>query len=291
GFRGGRRGRGRRRAQITKNETGENNTTTTNNEQQPGENADPNKHRNSKRRQRRPKRETSENGASSEQQQKDGVVTDDQQKDENTQGSADKPHKKPSRQRRRRNTNASQNGTETEGHPKSDQVKKPKDDETIVKNVLRFMVNKVARRLAPRYRRQSHQNKKEAKDNATTDVEKPQTRTTSAQRGRRGGGGRRPGNGYFMENGYYDPYGMTPYYYGIYYGYPSRGFGGRGHGRGGRGRGRFRQRGVTNKENQPQHNSEKGKTEDSTPADDRSQSKAPVAEQVNQSSNTDETNQ
>ncbi|CAF4446781.1 unnamed protein product [Rotaria socialis] len=284
GFRGGRGRRDRRRAQVTKNETDENNTTANNNEQQPGENADPNKHRNPKRRQRRPKRETNENDASSEQQQKDGAVTDDQQKDENTQGSADKPHKKSSRQRRRRNTNASQNGTETEGHPKSDQVKKPKDDETIVKNVLRFMVNKVARRLAPRYRRQSHQNKKDATDNATTDVEKPQTRTTSGRRGRRGGGGgggRLPGNGYFMEHGYYDPYGMTPYYYGMYYGYPSRGFGGRGRGGRGRGRGRFRQRGGANKENQPQHNSEKRKTEDSTPVDDSSQSKAPVAEQFN----------
>jgi hypothetical protein len=33
-----------------------------------------------------------------------------------------------------------------------------------------------------------------------------------------------------------------------------------GRGRGGRGRGRFRQRGGANKENQPQNNSEEGKT-------------------------------
>ncbi|CAF4814369.1 unnamed protein product [Rotaria sp. Silwood1] len=299
GFRGG-RGRGRRRGQITKNETTDNNNinnnhdnnvTTNNNDQQQGENTNVTKRRNSKRYQRKQQRKNTETGTGTEQ-PTDDVVTDDQHQDENNQGATRQTRRKSNRQQRRRNTNASQNGAETDDRTKSAPIKKPKDDETIVKNVVRYMVNKVCRRLAPRYRRRSRAYTKETitnnnNINKNTDVEKPQI--NNAQRGRHSG--RRRGNGYFIEQGYYDPYGMTPYYYGMYYGYSGRGYTGRGRGRGGRGRGRFRQRRGTNKENQPQNNSEQGKTEESNPTNDNSQSKTTISEVINQSLNNADSNQ
>ena len=56
------------------------------------------------------------------------------------------------------------------------------------------MVSKVARRLAPRNRRNSRVNIKDNAENKT-DVEQSQPR--NARRGGRG----RPGNGYFIERG------------------------------------------------------------------------------------------
>ncbi len=99
---------------------------------------------------------------------------------------------------RRRNTNASQSGAETEEHIKSQQTKKPKDDETIVKNVVRNLVNKVVRRLAPRNRRRSRANTKEVNEN-NTDIE--QSQKLNARRGGRGRRGGQLGNGYFIEQG------------------------------------------------------------------------------------------
>jgi hypothetical protein len=96
----------------------------------------------------------------------------------------------------RRNTNASQSGVETEEGTKSNRTKKPKDDETIVKYLLRSMVNKVARRLAPRNRHRIRANTKEAVEN-TNIVDESQPR--AARRG--GRRGVRPGNDYFIEQG------------------------------------------------------------------------------------------
>ncbi len=98
--------------------------------------------------------------------------------------------------RPRRNTNASQSGVETEEGTKSNRTKKPKDDETIVKYLLRSMVNKVARRLAPRNRHRIRANTKEAVEN-TNIVDESQPR--AARRG--GRRGVRPGNDYFIEQG------------------------------------------------------------------------------------------
>lgn len=101
--------------------------------------------------------------------------------------------------RPRGNTNASQSGAETEERVKSERPKKPKDDETIIKYLLRSMVGKVARRLAPRRRTQSRANAKDANEN-TTDVEQSQTHNIGrGKRHRRGGN--RSGNGYFIEQG------------------------------------------------------------------------------------------
>lgn len=151
--------------------------------------------------------------------------------------------------RSRRNTNASQSGVETEERVKSDRTKKPKDDETIVKYLLRSMVGRVARRLTPRVRRRSRANTKDANENNTNNVEQSQTNNASRGGRNRRAGRARPGNGYFIEQGktskrmkcvffsqvsyigYYDPYGMAPYYYGAYYGFGGRGSGG--------GRGKF----------------------------------------------------
>ncbi len=89
------------------------------------------------------------------------------------------------------------------------QPRKPKDDETIVKYVVRNMVSKVARRLAPRNRRRSQTNNKEAganNDNQqqenqdNNDVEQSQTQYPRRGRGRGRRGGH-PGGGYFMEHG------------------------------------------------------------------------------------------
>ena len=66
-----------------------------------------------------------------------------------------------------------------------------------MKNVVRSMVNKVARRVAPRHRRRSHANAKEVNDKNNIDIE--QSRPSSARRGRRSG---RPGSGYFIEPGH-----------------------------------------------------------------------------------------
>jgi len=102
-----------------------------------------------------------------------------------------------------------------------------------VKNLLRGLVFKVARRVAPRNRPRSRANIKEATDtnNPKTDVEQSQTKN-SARRGGRGrrtaGTAHRQGNGYFIEQGYYDPYGMSAYYYGAYRGYGGQGYSGRG---------------------------------------------------------------
>jgi hypothetical protein len=68
-----------------------------------------------------------------------------------------------------------------------------------VKNILRNLVSKVARRLAPRNRRQSQTNPKETTDNNNTDVD--QSQTHNVRRGGRGRRGGRPGNGYFMDQG------------------------------------------------------------------------------------------
>jgi len=87
------------------------------------------------------------------------------------------------------------------------QPRKPKDDETIIKYVVRNMVSKVARRLAPRNRRRSQTNNKEAganndnqqQDNQdNNDVDQSQPRYPRRGRGWRGG---YPGGGYFMEQG------------------------------------------------------------------------------------------
>jgi hypothetical protein len=65
---------------------------------------------------------------------------------------------------------------------------------------MRRLVNKVVRRLAPRNRRRSRANTKEAPENNNTEVEQSQPR--NARRGGRGGrGNNRPGNGYFIEQG------------------------------------------------------------------------------------------
>jgi hypothetical protein len=62
-----------------------------------------------------------------------------------------------------------------------------------------MLVAKVTRRLAPRNRRRSRANTKEAGEN-NTDVE--QSQPHNARRGGRGRrGGNRPGNGYFIEQG------------------------------------------------------------------------------------------
>jgi len=60
------------------------------------------------------------------------------------------------------------------------------------------MVNKVARRLAPRNRQGIRVNTKEAVEN-NTDVE--QTQTGNVHRGGRRRRGGRPGKGYFIEQG------------------------------------------------------------------------------------------
>jgi hypothetical protein len=100
--------------------------------------------------------------------------------------------------RRRRNTNPSQSGAETEERPKSVRERKPKDDATIVKDVLRRLVNKVAHRSATRNRQRSRANTKDATENHA-DVE--QSQTSTARRGGRVRRGGRPSNGYFIEQG------------------------------------------------------------------------------------------
>lgn len=89
--------------------------------------------------------------------------------------------------------------------------RKPKDDETIIKNVLNKIVIKVARRLAPRrIRRQSQTNNKNSATNnenqqqqddnqGNNDVDQFQNRNPRRGGGRRGNG--RPGRGYFIEQG------------------------------------------------------------------------------------------
>jgi hypothetical protein len=63
-----------------------------------------------------------------------------------------------------------------------------------VKNVVRSIVNKVVHRLAPRNRRKSQLNTKDASENKT-DVERSQPRNV-----RRGGRGQ-SGNGYLIDQG------------------------------------------------------------------------------------------
>lgn len=85
---------------------------------------------------------------------------------------------------------------------------KPKDDETIVKNVVRNLVLKVSRRLAPKHRRRSRTNAKEGGTNndnqqqdnqENNDVDQQQPRQPRRGRGRRGGN--RPDSGYYMQPG------------------------------------------------------------------------------------------
>ncbi len=86
------------------------------------------------------------------------------------------------------------------------QPPKPKDDETIVKIVVRSIVSKVARRLASRNRRRSQTNPREGganNDNQqqenqdNNDVDQSQARYPRRGRGRRGG----YQGGYFMQQG------------------------------------------------------------------------------------------
>jgi hypothetical protein len=84
------------------------------------------------------------------------------------------------------------------------QPPKPKDDETIVKNVVRNIVSKVARRLAPRNRRRSQTNNKEAgtnNDNQQQDNNDIDQQQSYYPRRGRGRGRGRPYGGYFMEQG------------------------------------------------------------------------------------------
>ena len=91
---------------------------------------------------------------------------------------------------------------------------KPKDDETIVKNVVRRLVIKVARRLTPKNARRNRNQPKEAgtgtnenqeqDNNENREVGQNESRPPRRGRGRRGG---RPGNnGYFMDPGKIESY-------------------------------------------------------------------------------------
>lgn len=100
--------------------------------------------------------------------------------------------------RYRRNTNASQSAAEGEERPKSNRLKKPQDDETIVKSVLNSIVNRVVRRSTLRNRPRKRTATKDATENAAA-AEQVQTR--SARRGGKGRRGGRTDNGYFLEQG------------------------------------------------------------------------------------------
>jgi hypothetical protein len=83
--------------------------------------------------------------------------------------------------------------------------RKPKDDETIVKYVLRSVVSKVARRLAPRNRQKNQNNNKDADANNDNQQQEnqenngvDQSQPRQPRRGR-GRGGRQ--GGYFIEQG------------------------------------------------------------------------------------------
>jgi hypothetical protein len=87
--------------------------------------------------------------------------------------------------------------------------RKPKDDETIVKILLRNLVTKVARRLQPKNSRRNRNNGKEAvhnddpnqqdqHDQDSKDVDQAHSQQTRRGRGRRGG---RNDGGYYMDPG------------------------------------------------------------------------------------------
>lgn len=67
-----------------------------------------------------------------------------------------------------------------------------------MKTLVRSLVNKVARRLAPRYRKRSQANPKETTENNPVDGEQKPPQPRNPRRGR---GARHRGNGYFIEHG------------------------------------------------------------------------------------------